>query len=96
MDTNIMHSVSDHLEDIYIINNSNSNIETFEKYAQDGNFIFGDITEKIIGPLDKKYSTSNVNFDSECTNIEMSVSIIDDEYLNIDYEQKEIINKNFI
>ena len=102
MDTQFMNSIYDNLEDIYICendNNDNNNIETLEKYVQDGNFIFGDITENIIGPLDKTSSRIKLSFDSECTDVGMTVSIIDDEYINVEYAQKEMIekiNKNLI
>ena len=87
MKTIIMDSIPDNIEDLYV---DNDNMETFNKYVQDAGFLFSDITENIIGPLEK---TPIVSFDSNYNNIEMSVTMIDDEYMSVDYEHKEIIEK---
>lgn len=93
MDATIMDSISDNIDDIYIYDNvNNNNMETFGKYVQDGGFLFSDITENVIGPLEKT-PKSKIDFDSNCTNIRMTVSIIDDEYLTVDYEQEQIMTK---
>jgi hypothetical protein len=82
-----MDSIPDNIEDLYV---DNDNMETFNKYVQDAGFLFNDITENIIGPLEK---TPIVSFDSNYNNIEMSITMIDDEYMSVDYEHKEIIEK---
>ena len=94
-----MDSISDNIEDIYICNDNlghhSNNMETFGKYIQDGGFLFNDITENIIGPLEKKSCKTKIDFDSNCMNIGMTVSIKDgdDDYLHVEYEQSEIIKK---
>lgn len=92
-----MDTIPDNIEELYVDNNTN-NIETFGKYVQDGSFLFSDITEHIIGPVNSNIKVPIVNSDSNYTNIEMSISIIDDEYLGVDIIEKikEKVINNFM
>ncbi|ARF09667.1 hypothetical protein Indivirus_2_46 [Indivirus ILV1] len=77
-----MDSIPDNIEDLYV---DNINNETFNKYVQDKGFLFSDITEKIIGPVNSDI-TPIISINSN--NIEMSISVIDDDYVNVDIIKK--------
>jgi hypothetical protein len=90
----IKNPLSDNLEDMYIEND----IETKSldmAYICDNNFLFKEIINNILGSNNDK-----IDFDSDCINVEMSISTNDDytviEYIdNINNKQQYIIDDFF-
>ena len=67
-------------DDMYI--NSDDDIDdNINKYKYDDKFLFNDIIEHVLG-------STNIEFDSNCIDIEMSVSAIEDDYTMIEYKQE--------
>lgn len=72
-------------DDMYI--NNETPEDNKNKYNCDDDFIFKEIVDNIFN------SKSHVEFDSECIDVDMSISTHDDDYMVVDYKQENNYKK---
>ena len=86
INSNIINSISSNIEEMYVNNDNDCKDNdykdnNYKKYMYDNDFLFKEIVDNILGS-----KTQTMEFDSDCVNVELSISMNDD-YTVIDYKQ---------